>query len=384
MRESDREKDNMADRKCRICLLAPARQAVSGVSTHLNQLLGSALSGRFDLLHFQVGSEGRRESAPGRLWRFAFGPFAFVAFVLRRWPDIVHLNTSLVPKSYWRDLAFLLIARLLGKKTVYQVHGGALPEEFFAGNRLLTGLLGWVLRQPDVVVVLARVELEAYRRFVPGQRIEVAPNAIEPDALLARPLDAPAAGPLHLVSLGRLVESKGIFTTLEALALLSAEGRDMHLTIAGGGPDEARLRERSRALGLDARVRFAGPLFGEEKDALWRSADVFVFPTYHEGLPYALLEAMAAGAVPVTTCVGAIPDVMQDGVHGLFVPPRDVAALCQALTRLDGDRTLLLRMAQAGRARVLEHYTVARLATDFARIYMELTGTATCAASRAI
>jgi glycosyltransferase involved in cell wall biosynthesis len=372
-------------KRSRVVLLGPSRKAVSGVSTHLNQLFSSGLARAFELLHFQIGSEGINESPGGKLWRLVTGPVAFLFYLRRNQPQIVQLNTSLDPKSYWRDIAFLLVAKTLGRRVVYQVHGGALPEDFFAGSRWLTALLRWVLSMPDVVVLLAQVELQAYRRFVPDQRLEVIPNAIEAEVLAQRLLNAEVKGPLHLVYLGRMAETKGVFEAVEALARLVGGGRDLHLTFAGGGPDEERLRDRVRALGLAERVRFVGPLFGADKDALWRSADVFVFPTYHwEGLPYALLEAMAAGAVPVTTGVGAIPDVIQDDTHGLFVPPRDVEALAQALARLDGDRALLLKLARAGRARVLEHYSVARLAAGFARLYESLTGKATCAASRAM
>ncbi len=365
----------------KICHLGPSLTAVSGVSTHLNQLFGSSLARECELLHFQVGSEGRRETVLGKLWRLLIAPVLFFFFLLRHRPRIVQLNTSLEPKSYWRDIAFLIVAKLLGRQVVYQVHGGALPEEFFAGSRGLTALLRRVLSLPDVVVLLAQVELEAYRRFVPAQRLEVIPNAIDPGVLLQRPLDDEPTGPLHLAYLGRMAENKGIFEVVEALARLVRDGRDLRLTFAGGGPDEERLKERVRALGLEGRARFAGPLFGGQKDALWMSADVFVFPTWHrEGLPYAILEAMAAGAVPVTTRVGAIPDVMEDGVHGLFVPAKDLESLARALMRLDDDRALLLRLAQAGRARVLEHYTVARLAQDFQRLYDSLGEKSACAA----
>ncbi len=353
-------------------LLGPSLAAVSGVSTHLNQLFGSVLARDFELVHFQVGSEGRSENAWQKLARFAFSPLAFFFFLLRQGRAIVHLNSSLEQKSYWRDLAYLFAAKLLRRPVVYQVHGGALPEDFFGGNALLTRFLRWSLRLPDVVVLLARVELEAYRRFLPGQRLEVVANAIEPDGLLARPLEEPPRGPLRLAYLGRLAENKGIFEVVAALGLLRAQGRQVMLDVAGGGPDEAQLRERVTAAGLNDSVRFHGPMFGAAKDAFWRQADVFVFPTYREGLPYALLEAMAAGAVPVTTRVGAMPDVMQDGVHGLFVGPRDPAGLAAAIARLDDDRALCLRLAQAARRRVLEHYTVARLAADFARIYRDL------------
>lgn len=356
-------------------MLGPAMQAVSGVTTHLNQLFGSSLAKQVELLHFQVGSEGRKEGRVAKLMRFVTSPIAFSVFLLRHRPDIVHLNSSLEPKSYWRDIAYLLVARLLGRKVVYQVHGGALPEEFFAGRAALTALLRRVLSMPDVVVLLAQAELVAYRKFVPGQRLEVVPNAIDAASLVQAPIHAKTGEPLHLAYLGRLAENKGIFESVEALATLVREGRDLRLSIAGGGPDEARLRARVAELGLEGHVAFLGPLFGEAKDALWRQSDVFTFPTYHrEGLPYALLEAMAAGAVPVTTPVAAIPDVMQDGVHGLLIEPRNVEGLARALAHLDDDRASLASMAEAGRKRVLEAYTVDRLAGDFRRIYAELAG----------
>lgn len=356
-------------------MLGPSLGAVSGVSTHLNQLFDSSLARDVRLLHFQVGSEGRNEGGARKLLRFLISPFAFAAFLLRHKPQIVHLNTSLMPKSYWRDIPYLLVARVLGRKVVYQVHGGALPQEFFAGNTFLTGLLRRVLSMPDVVVLLAQMELAAYRKFVTKQRLEVVANAIDATPLVAAPIHPKVGEPLHLAYLGRLAENKGIFETVEALAMLVREGRDMRLSIAGGGPDEARLKARVAELGLGGRVTFLGPLFGEAKDVLWRQSDVFSFPTYHrEGLPYALLEAMAAGAVPVTTPVAAIPDVMQDGVHGLLVKSHDAAGLARALARLDDDRTGLASMAEAGRARVLEAYTVDRLADDFRRLYASLAG----------
>lgn len=151
----------------RVLLLGPARSAVSGVSTHLNQLFESELPSRFDLVQFQVGSEGRTQGRLRTLLRLITGPFAFAACLIRSKPDIVHLNTSLVPKAYWRDIVFLGLAKAMGRKVIYQVHGGALPAEFFAGNRVLTALLRRVLSCPDKVVLLARAEMAAYGRFAP-------------------------------------------------------------------------------------------------------------------------------------------------------------------------------------------------------------------------
>jgi len=355
-----------------VVLMGPALDAVSGVSTHIKQLSGSELKKSIRFLHFQVGSEGRAATSLLRVYRLLVDPVAFGLFLFRNRPDIVHINTSLVPKSYWRDLLYLLVARLLRRKVVYQVHGGALPEEFFAASALLRALLRRILKSVDVVVLLAQIELQAYRAFVPEVCLAVVPNGIDPSSLAREPLGSKAHGPLQLAYLGRLVSDKGVFDALKAMAMLAGEGREMHFTIAGSGPDEALLRAMSLQLNLTDRVHFAGPLFGEAKEELWRSAHVFVFPTYHEGLPYALLEAMAAGAVPVTTRVGAIPDVLTNGLHGLLVDAMDPVGLAAALRRLDDDRESLARMAEAGRDRILMHYSVARLADDFRRLYFGL------------
>ncbi len=345
---------------------------MSGVSTHINQLRSSSLSESFRLLHFQVGSEGRAPaSLVRRIARYLCDPLLFGLFVLRNKAHIVHINTSLLTKSYWRDMLFLLVARLLQRRVVYQVHGGLLPEEFFA-CRVLRALLRTVLRSADVVVLLAQVELRAYRAFVPEVQLEVVANGIESNPSARMSAASKARGHLQLAYVGRLVADKGLFEALNAMSILATEGRDMHFTVAGSGPDEARLRATSDRLGLADRVHFAGPLFGDAKDELWRAAHVFVFPTVHEGLPYSLLEAMAAGAVPVATRVGAIPDVLTHGVHGLLLDSRGPEELAAALRRLDDDRESLARMAQAGRSRIIDHYSVERLADDFQRLYSGL------------
>jgi glycosyltransferase involved in cell wall biosynthesis len=116
-----------------------------------------------------------------------------------------------------------------------------------------------------------------------------------------------------------------------------------------------------------------GAVFGRAKEQLWQAAQVLAFPTYHrEGLPYALLEAMAHGVVPVISPVGAIPDVLQHEAQGLFVPARDPQALANALERLANDRPLLHRLALAGRARIVEHYSVPRMAREFEELYARL------------
>jgi glycosyltransferase involved in cell wall biosynthesis len=356
-----------------VLVLGPHRDAVSGVSTHLNCLFGSRLAEEFSLVHFQVGAEGRTERAIGRLARLLISPLSLALAILVRKAAIVHLNTSLNAGAYWRDLAYLIVARSCGARVLYQVHGGVLPQQFFRG-RALTAFLRWTLRIPDAIVVLARSELAAYRSLVPAQQVRALPNAIDcaPYARVSRSRSDPAQ-PLKLAYVGRLIRSKGLYEAVQAVSVAKRHGVKATLVIAGSGPEESALREYAHRLDVACEVRFTGPVCGDRKIGLLAQADAFVLATYHpEGLPYALLEAMAAGLPVITTRIGAIPDVLAERVHGLFVPGRDPHAIYRAIVALSADRERLARMSAACRARIAAAYSVERLSGELRRLYAEL------------
>jgi glycosyltransferase involved in cell wall biosynthesis len=356
-----------------IVILGPHRAAISGVSTHVNLLMDSALREDYELVHFQVGSEGRAEGAVGRLLRLALSPLALFATIVFRQAALVHINTSLNTRAYWRDLAYLLVAKLLRARVVYQVHGGELPEDFFKGRHALTAFLRWTLTLPDLVAVLASSELDAYGRFVPEQDVIALPNGIDcrPFAHIPTVLTQ-SSDPLRLIYIGRIAREKGLYESLQALRLALELGVDARLTVAGAGPEEARLRRYAAALGIAQRATFVGPVFGSDKVNLLAGADVMLLPSYAEGLPYALLEAMAAGVPVLATPVGAIPDVVTPGTHGYLVPIRDGKSLAEALALMSGDRERLSWMSRACRRRVRAAYSIERLAGELAVRYRDL------------
>jgi glycosyltransferase involved in cell wall biosynthesis len=356
-----------------ILLLGPDRAAISGVSTHVNLLMGSALAEDFEVVHFRVGSEGRKEGAVRRVLRLLLSPIALFLTILFRHAALVHINTSLNPGAYWRDLVYLAVAKLLRARVVYQVHGGALPEKFFPGRPALTAFLRWTLRLPDLVVVLARSELDAYQQFVPEQEVVMLPNAIDtsPYAAIQTVVGSPR-DPLRLIYVGRVAREKGLYETLQAVRLALELGVDTRLTVAGGGPEEPRLRRYAVSLGIAPRVAFVGPVYGMDKVNLMAGADVMVLASYAEGLPYALLEGMAAGLPVVATPVGAIPDVVTEGMHGHLVPVRDGMAMAEALALMAGNREKVAWMSRACRRRVLAAYTIERLAAELSLRYHQL------------
>lgn len=362
-------------------LLAPARHAISGVTTHLNLMIGSRLAQDFALIHFQVGSQGRDEGVAGRAWRLVSSPLILALRILLAKADIVHINSALNRRAWWRDLGYAIVAKLCGARVVFQVHGGDLPRRFARVNAVPAPLLRIALELPDAVVVLATCELAAYREFVPRQEVFAMPNGIDLSSRHYRSrLPRDPSAPLRLVYIGRLAPRKGLPETLQAMAIARTRNVAATLAIAGGGPDEAMLKQLAAQLGLADTVRFVGPVFNGDKQALLDSADVMLLPSYNEGLPYALLEAMAAGVPVITTRVGGIPDVMEDRVHGVFVPIGSPRAIAEAIEHLAAHPAQLAVMSLACRQRIVRAYTIDRMAGDIAGLYRSLCGIAPTAA----
>lgn len=154
--------------------------------------------------------------------------------------------------------------------------------------------------------------------------------------------------PVELLFVGRLDQVKGVLVLFDAVAGLVAEGRDVRLTLVGDGPQRADLERRTKELGLGARVEFAGYRSQAEVQEHLAAADVFVLPSFAEGVPVSLMEAMARATPVVATNVGGVTELVRDGVNGLVVAPGDVDALAAAIARLESDASLRAAMGADG------------------------------------
>jgi glycosyltransferase involved in cell wall biosynthesis len=224
----------------------------------------------------------------------------------------------------------------------------------------LIALAGPVVRE-RVHVIYNGLDLE---RFVPGERRR-----------------EPGRVP-RLLAVGRLVQQKGFDWLLEACALLRDRGVEFECHIIGGAavPDESsafvRLQVQQRRLGLD-QVRFLGPQPLSTVLDAYAQADVFVLPCVvtpdggHDVTPNALLEAMAMSLPVVSTPVGAIPEIVDNGANGLLVPPMDAEALAAAVERLLGDPELCERLGAAARTKIEERFDISRNALRYAELFRD-------------
>ncbi|MDX2079374.1 MAG: glycosyltransferase [Terrimicrobiaceae bacterium] len=187
---------------------------------------------------------------------------------------------------------------------------------------------------------------------------------------------APTGGAWKFAIAARLVPKKGIATAIRAFAEFAVEHPNASLEIAGDGPLEPELRRLAADCGVADRVSFRGFLDQTELARLFAEAHVYLQPSEAvggdvEGVPNALLEAMATGLPAVATSHGGIPEVIESGVHGLLIPEGNPAALSAAMGRLTSEPELARTLARAGAARVSSLFSADAQMTAIEGLYRE-------------
>jgi glycosyltransferase involved in cell wall biosynthesis len=261
----------------------------------------------------------------------------------------------------------LLCRTLGGPPFSFTVHG---PEEFDRPEALSLGEK--VARAAFTVAIssFGRAQLCRWTRFSDWQRLQVVRCGVD-DAVLAAPGAAVPPEP-RLLCVARLGEQKGHMVLVEAAAALRDEGVPFELTLIGDGPLRAPLEARVRALRLDDRIHFAGWTSGEGVRRAIHGSRALVLPSFAEGLPVVLMEALALGRPVVTTAIAGIPELVEHGVSGWIVPAGSPEALARAMrAALEAPPARLEEMGRAGAARARERHDVRREARKLADLFAE-------------
>jgi glycosyltransferase involved in cell wall biosynthesis len=225
-----------------------------------------------------------------------------------------------------------------------------------------------MFRSADHCVVLG----EVWRRWVIDafdvrpSRVSIVYNGVP--ATPSTPRLAQRDGRFNLLFVGNLLERKGVKDLLHAFAAPALRERDIHLTMAGGGPVET-YRAVATSLGIADRVTFTGWVSQDGARALMVNSDALILPAYDEGLPLVILEALASGTPVICTPVGSIPEVIQDGQTALFVAPGDEAGITNAITKLLDRPALGRDLAAAGEILYQRLFTMDAFARSVASIY---------------
>jgi|KBSMisStandDraft_5_1062788.scaffolds.fasta_scaffold127993_2 glycosyltransferase involved in cell wall biosynthesis len=279
-----------------------------------------------------------------------------VAVLLRKLDSpLVHVQTA-SHASFWRKAVVCLMARTAGRPYIVHVHGGGFLRFYeHECGRIGRRLIHSTLAHAAIVIALSDEWRDRLLKICPTARVEVLHNAVRiPDADRAQPC---ADRNQTLLFLGHLLPEKGVYELLKAFAQLAKRFPDLRLVLGGVGQADT-VRALASQLGVSERVELPGWLGPESKSAALAASTIFLLPSYSEGMPMALLEAMSWGVPVIATPVGGIPQIVKHEANGLLIPPKDVGALTTAIERLLQDPALRIRLGSAARTTIVSGFSL--------------------------
>jgi glycosyltransferase involved in cell wall biosynthesis len=339
---------------------------VSGISTLVRQIIKR---GAADFCHFRAGKQdGEKTGGNWFLQQILLVP-RFLQTIRREKIDIVHLNTAVVPLSIVRDFALAKAARIAKRPVLLHLHGGRfLMNEF--ESRALALITEKMFRAASVIVVLSEHEKESLTRRWKNLDVRILPNAIATGEIpnIERKLNEEKT----IIFLGRLHESKGLHEIIEACRILKNENFNFQFNCFGAGAlKDFFVGEMTGILG--DKFYFGGVAAGAEKWKQLAASDIFLLPSRHgEGLPMAMLEAMAAKCVVVAADVASVRAVIKDGENGFTVESYNTAQVIEKLKFLLSGEADWESLRREARSTVEEKFRIDDYVVRLQSLYAEI------------
>jgi glycosyltransferase involved in cell wall biosynthesis len=302
-------------------------------------------------------------SAMATLWRLFY---LVEAVLVGRWMrklGIRHLHVHFATPA---ATVALLAAKVFGIRFSMTVHG---PDEFY-------DVTEYHLREKIESALFictigsyCRSQLMKLSEPRHWSKIVVSPLGVDTAVFSKTGKSAGGSGAFQILCVGRLVAAKGQAVLLEAMAKLLREGRRIQLTLAGDGPGRGQLEAAAEEFGIGEYCCFLGGVNPDAVRTLYAAAQLFVLPSFAEGIPVVLMEAMAMEVPCISTFVNGIPELIESGVHGLLVCPADGVALSEAIARVMDDQALARSLGEAGRRQVMTKYELHRNVANLRSIF---------------
>jgi glycosyltransferase involved in cell wall biosynthesis len=347
----------------RLIMLGAAPETRGSVAAVVDAYRAHGLFARWPIEHLAVHCDGgaRRSAA---LAAAALRDFAVLVARHRR--AVLHVHSE-AGAGFWRDAAFMAAAAALRCPVVLQLHGGGFERFYDDAGVAGRALIQLALARAAIVVVPA----ESMRAWIRAASREARVVCVPPPVALPEPGAAQRERPPIVLFLGKLEAAKGVFDLVDAVAAVRAAVPDLRLVCAGEGDRGAVLQHAERR-GIADLVKFTGWVGPSGKRVLLDSAAVLALPSYAEGMPMGLLEAMAAGVPVIASPVGGVAEVVVDGVSGALVAPGDGATLSRALRRLLLDRETAARIGAAGRETVRARFAPEKALAQLEEVYADV------------
>lgn len=332
-----------------ICMIVPNQAVKGGIASVVNGYRGSDLEKRYRITYIESYQDGSKWD---KLKKALKGYAAFRRLLRKDRPDLVHIHSSFGP-SFYRKMPFILWSASRGIPVVNHIHGAEFAPFYGNASGAKKKLVRRVYGKCTRLMALSKEWAVRLSQIVPEERIDILENYCR---IPKEPFDT-GRDRKQVLFLGELGERKGCFDIPAIWEQVKKKCPDAALVMAGDG-EMARLKEAFLKKGLTKDVSFPGWVRGEEKERLLRESGIFLFPSYHEGMPMAVLEAMGYGLGIVTTTVGGIPQLIDHKKSGFLETPGNVKAMAKDVSALIEDETLGRNMGELAKRAVEQKYSL--------------------------
>lgn len=284
--------------------------------------------------------------------------------------DLVHFHVA-SDASFYRKSLLMLIVKLKRKPTIMHIHGSDFDQFYFKSNIIAKIFVKYIFSTTDKVIVLSEYWNTFFKQSIPSASVQVIYNGVNVDTFL--PNDTKIHHPNHFLFLGRLGKRKGIYDLIAALDIIvnTRKIKSIKIYIAGDGEID-EVSELINELGLQQHAILLGWLDDSKKLDHVKQVSTVVLPSYSEGLPMALIEAMAAGKVIISTRVGGIPELVEEGKNGFLVEPGDIEGLVEKIVYILQNKHLADTIAHNNISKVMSKYNLAENNRKLFELYTEL------------
>jgi glycosyltransferase involved in cell wall biosynthesis len=346
-----------------IVMLGTAFETKGGISSVVNVYRRAGLFERFSIIYLSTHTDG---SPLEKMRLCAAAWLRYMALLMRGKVALTHVHIS-TGMSFWRKLLFFVPALIVAAPVILHLHGADFAEFYDEGSKRRKWWIRTSFDKAAGIIVLSN----SWLRWARGISCNPLIVAIYNPVALPPVVDFSLRGRTGILFLGQLGSRKGTYDLLQAVASVVDKHPRLELVLAGDG-EAAQVKSEVDRLGLGAHVEVLDWVSGREKSTLLERAAIYALPSYCEGLPMSVLEAMAVGLPVVCTPVGGVPEAVTDGREGRMIMPGDVGALADALDSLLSQRDLRRRMGEAARHKIESTFSVAHVIPQVERLYEQL------------
>lgn len=362
--------------KPKILIVGSYPPPYGGIAVLVKEILNSRLKDKYALIHCRTGSRdvtvASKEICIRSIIRLIHDHLFLIYLLVKHSPRVVNLYSPAF-LGFWSKSILAIVSKLFRKKTVIHIHSAKFDSWYNNASQIKKWLIRFLLNRVDIIVVEGGIWKTFFKQIVPESKLVIIPNCVHLSNF-KKTKKSKRENKITVLFPGSLCERKGVFDILKAIPLVIKEEKNIKFIFGGcsSNEEEIKILEIIKSQHLENYTAFIGEYTDKNKAEIYGSADIFILPSYAEGLPISMLDAMASGLPIISTRVAAIPEVIDDRVNGFLIEPGDYKALAERILILTKDRNLRKKMGKNNIEKIRKNYDFSSMVKNFDELQQKL------------